>query len=420
MAQPVEKASVYAWYALALLMFVYILNFLDRQIVYILLPGIKAEMVFTDLQLSLLSGTPFVIFYTILGIPFGRYSDKWSRVKMIAIGLAVWSLFSGLTGFATGFWSIFACRVMVGVGEATLGPAAISLLADYFPPVKRATVTSIYSMGIAIGAGGAALLGGYLAKFGWREAFFVVGFPGVLVAILVILLREPARTTTETTVAATLENDAPAIGWKKLIAKPAFIYLCLGYALFGLATNNISIWGAIFYGRVMGVPIPTYGYWAGILTLAAGIPATLIGGILADKLRKRRPGGRMYYGALLALVSIPCWFVLLYSETPYLIFPFAFIALFSALGWLGAAAADSTEISGAKLRGLAVAIYFFTVNIAAYLIGANIIGLISDKLGATANPVMLRYALLLCPVCCLAGAICLWLGGKTLDRESTR
>ena len=113
---------------------------------------------------------------------------------MIAIGLAVWSLFSGLTGFADGFWTLFCCRVMVGVGEATLGPAAISLLADYFPPAKRATVTSIYSMGIAIGAGLAALSRRISrVRFGWREAFLIVGFPGIVFAVLVFFLREPKR-----------------------------------------------------------------------------------------------------------------------------------------------------------------------------------------------------------------------------------
>ncbi|HXH69476.1 MAG TPA: MFS transporter [Pyrinomonadaceae bacterium] len=148
-----QKATGYAWYALGLLMFVYILNFLDRTIIFILFPLIKKEMSFSDTQLALLGTTSFVIFYTLLGIPFGRLADKGSRTKIIAIGVAVWSLFSGLTAFAAGFWTLFLCRVMVGVGEATLGPAAISLLSDYFPPTKRATVTSIYSMGSPLARG---------------------------------------------------------------------------------------------------------------------------------------------------------------------------------------------------------------------------------------------------------------------------
>src|SRR5207248_6471318 len=128
MADSTERVPAYSWYALALLTLIYVLNFLDRTLIYILFPPIKKEMSFSDLQLALLGTTSFVIFYTLLGIPFGRLADRSVRKNIIAVGLAVWSLFSGLTGFAHGFWSIFFCRVMVGVCEATLGPAALSLL----------------------------------------------------------------------------------------------------------------------------------------------------------------------------------------------------------------------------------------------------------------------------------------------------
>ncbi len=410
-----NEVKSYSYYALGLLMFVYVLNFLDRQIIYILFPLIKKEMAFSDVQLALLGGTSFAIFYTLLGIPFGRLADRSSRTKLIAIGLAIWSLFSGLTGFADSFWTIFACRVMVGVGEATLGPAAISLLADYFPPARRATVTSIYSMGIAIGAGLAAIFGGYLSQFGWREAFFIVGFPGIVFAALVFFLREPPR---EIKSAIAAEENYSSFDWRKLISNKAFVFLCLGYGFFGLATNNVSIWGATYFNRLYNIPLVSYGYWAGIATLAAGIPATLLGGWLADKFRRKSRGGRMFYGALLSLVSIPCWLIVLFSDNFYLILPAVFILLFAALAWLGAAAADATEIAGKNMRGLAVAIYFFTVNIFAYIIGANLIGKISDYLGGTENPAMLRYALLICPVCCLLAAICLWLGSRNLSSEN--
>lgn len=408
-----EKTSNYSWYALALLMFVYVMNFLDRQIIYILFPAIKKEMEFSDVQLALLGTTAFAIFYTVLGIPFGKLADKSSRTKLIAIGLFVWSLFSGLTGFAWDFWSLFLCRVMVGVGEATLGPAAISLLADYFPPTKRATVTSIYSMGIAIGAGFAAIIGGYLFTLGWREAFFIVGFPGALFAVFVFFLKEPART-----VVAKTEESLTSGDWKKLITNKAFIALCLGYALLGLATNNFSIWGATYINRLYQIPIPTIGYWTGILTLSAGIPATLFGGMIADKFRQKQRGGRMLYGAILSAVSVVLWFIVLFTDNFSIIIPASFFLLFMALAWLGAAAADATEIAGANLRGLAVAIYFFTVNIFAYIIGSNLIGFLSDRFGATADPVMMRYALLVCPVSCVLATICLFIGSRILNKTA--
>jgi MFS family permease len=412
--EPEQKASGYAWYALALLMVVYVLNFLDRTIIYILFPLIKKEMSFSDTQLALLGTTSFVIFYTLLGIPFGRIADKGSRTRIIAIGVAVWSLFSGLTAFANDFWTLFLCRVGVGVGEATLGPAAISLLSDYFPPSKRATVTSIYSMGIAVGAGLAALLGGYLSQIGWREAFMIVGFPGIVFAVLVFLLREPARNANASA------NDAnySSADWSKLLSNKSFVLLCLGYALLGLATNNLSIWGATFYSRLHKFDLVTIGFWGGVLTLVAGIPATLFGGAVADLFRRRHRGGRMFYGALLSLVSVPFWLLLIFTDNVYLILLANFVLLAAALGWLGAAAADVTEIAGVNLRGLGVAIYFFAVNIAAYFIGSNLIGFLSDRFGATQNPAMLRYALLVCPVSCLLSAVCLWLGSRSLNRQT--
>jgi len=408
MDETTEKTPLYAWYALALLMVVYILNFLDRTIIYILFPLIKKEMAFSDTQLALLGTTSFVIFYTLLGIPFGRLADRGSRTKIIAAGVAVWSLFSGLTAFANDFWTLFFCRVMVGVGEATLGPAAISLLSDYFPPLKRATVTSIYSMGIAIGAGLAALLGGSLSQYGWRTAFMIVGFPGIVFALLVFLLKEPARTT-----AGVADSSYSATDWKRLLSNRTFILLCLGYALLGLATNNLSIWGATFYSRLHKFDLPAIGFWGGTLTLVAGIPATLFGGWLADKFRKRWPGGRMIYGALLSFISVPFWLLLIVTGNVYLILLANFFLLAAALGWLGAAAADATEISGVNLRGLAIAIYFFSVNIAAYLIGSNLIGYLNDRFGATEDPAMMRYALLVCPIACLASGICLLAGSFT-------
>ncbi len=389
-------------------MVIYVLNFLDRTIIYILFPLIKKEMEFSDTQLALLGTTSFVIFYTILGIPFGRIADRGSRSKIIAIGVIVWSLFSGLTAFANDFWTLFACRLMVGVGEATLGPAAISLLADYFPPARRATVTSIYSMGIAIGAGMAALLGGSLSQFGWRTAFMLIGFPGIVFGMLAFVLKEPSRT-----IAAANDVNYSPTDWKRLLKNPIFILLCLGYSLFGLATNSISIWGAVFISRVHTIDIPTYGFWAGVMTLAAGIPATLFAGALADWF-KAKGFGRMAFGTLLCLISVPLWIAVLFSGNFYVIVPAGFLLLFTGLGWVGAAAADVTEIAGVNLRGLGIAMFFFAVNVGSYLIGSNVIGILSDRFGSTAEPKMLSYALLVCPAACLLGAILLFAGNRKM------
>jgi MFS family permease len=407
-----ERIPAHSWYALGVLTVVYVLNFLDRVLVYILFPPIKAELGLTDLQLALLGTTSFVIFYTLLGIPFGRMADRVKRKWLIAAGLAVWSLFSGLTGFAGSFWSLFLCRVMVGVGEATLGPAALSLLSDYFPPRMRATVQSVYSSGIAVGGGLAFFLGGQIgAAYGWRWAFYLLGFPGLLMCVFVLSLREARRGQTEGAAAPAYS----AGDWKVLFRSSALRYHYAGYALFGLAANQLSIWGPTFFNRVHGLPLPLIGNWAGALSVLAGVPGTILGGVLADRLRRRGRGGRMLFSAVAALVTIPLWLVLLFSGNVWLLILSNFVLLAVALMWLGPAAADVHDIAGPHLRGLGIGIYFFTINLAAYGVGAPLIGRVNDGLGATADPSMMSYGLLLCPAASALAALLLWRGSRKLE-----
>jgi MFS family permease len=410
-----QSPKAYAWYALALLTVVYVLNFLDRSLIYILFTPIKKEMAFSDLQLALLGTTSFVIFYTALGIPFGRLADRVVRKNMIAGGLAVWSLFSGLTGFAKGFWTLFFCRVMVGVGEATLGPAALSLLSYYFPPRMRATVQAIYSSGIAVGAGFAFLFGGWIGQhFGWRWAFYLLGFPGLMVAVLVFLLKEEPRGRTETATAKYTSKD-----WKILLQSVPLRYHYLGYALFGLAANNLSIWGATFFVRVHKLDIATIGFFGGILSLVAGVPGTILGGWAADRFRGVGRGGRMLFSSVAALIAIPFWLMLIFSDGLLFLLLANFVLLGLSLMWLGPAAADVHDIAGPNLRGLGIGIYFFSVNIAAYGIGSNLIGKLNDWLGVSVTPLQMRYSLLVCPAACVVAALLLWLGSRSLDKEPT-
>jgi MFS family permease len=393
-----------------LLTLVYVFNYLDRTIIYILLPLIKKEMAFTDLQLAMLGSMSFVIFFTVLGIPFGRLADRVVRKNMIAAGLAVWSLFSGLTGFATGFWSLLICRMMVGVGEATLGPAALSLLSDYFPPRVRATVQAIYSSGIAIGAGLAFFLGGWLGQYyGWRLAFYALGFPGLVIAILVFLLREEPRGTTEVATTKYTAND-----WKILFKSIPLRYHYLGYGCFGLAANNLSFWGPTFLTRVYKLDLLTIGKWGGLLTLVAGVPGTILGGYFADRFRRFGRGGRMLFGGLAALIAVPFWLLFIFSGNLLLLLIANLVLLALSLVWLGPAAADVHDIAGPQLRGLGIGVYFFAVIIA-YGIGSLIIGQVNDWLVVSTTPLNMRFSMLLCPLACLVASISLWRGYKTAN-----
>jgi MFS family permease len=402
----------YARYALGVLTIVSLLNYLDRTLIYILFEPIKKEMSFSDFELGLLGTTSFVILFTVLGVPFGRLADRASRKNMIAAGLAVWSLFSGLTGFAGSFWTLFLCRVMVGVGEATLGPAALSLLSDYFPPRMRATVQSIYASGITFGSGLAFFLGGWIGlKFGWRPAFYFLGFPGLLIAALVYGLREPRRGRTEVSPAVYTSSD-----WKLLFKSKPLRYHYAGYALFALAANSLSIWGPTFFTRVHGYSIAVLGLVAGLTSLVSGIPSTMLGGYLSDRLRRYRPGGRMLLGSVASLLAIPFWIMLLFLDNVPLLLLSNFILLGLSLIWIGPSMADVHDITGPHLRGLGIGVFVCIVNLTAYGIGSPLMGKLNDLLGAATNPAMMRYGLLVSPISCALGAILLWRGSRTLEK----
>ena len=197
-----KAKEYYRWYVLFMLMVIYIFNLVDRQILTILAPYLKADFGITDAQFGLLFGTTFALFYGLFGIPLARLVDGWSRVGVLSIGLSFWSMMTMASGFATNFMQIAAARVCVGVGEASASPAAISILGDYFPKSMRATVLAIYSAGLYIGMGLSLIVGGkivgvwdgFLGLKGWQATFLLVGAPGLLLALLVrITIREPIR-----------------------------------------------------------------------------------------------------------------------------------------------------------------------------------------------------------------------------------
>ena len=204
---PEQRASTYSWYVLLILVLVYVLNFIDRQILSILAVDIKRDLDLSDSQLGFLGGAAFAVFYALFGIPLGRLADNWNRVKLLSGGLALWSTMTALSGFASNSLSLTLARMGVGVGEATASPTAYSLISDYFPRRQRATALSIYSSGLYLGGGVSLLIGARIMQvwnetyqgnaplglMGWQAAFLAVGLPGLLMALWVATLREPQR-----------------------------------------------------------------------------------------------------------------------------------------------------------------------------------------------------------------------------------
>ena len=208
-AAPPIRVSTYGWYALFVLVLVYIINFIDRQIISILAQDIKSDLKLDDAQIGFLYGTAFAVFYALFGIPLGRLADSWYRGRLIAIGLTLWSSMTAMSGFATSFGMLATARIGVGIGEASASPAAYSMISDYFPKEKRGTALSIYSAGLYIGGGLSLPIGGLVSSrwnaawpspadaplglVGWQAAFLAVGIPGLLLALWVLSLREPQR-----------------------------------------------------------------------------------------------------------------------------------------------------------------------------------------------------------------------------------
>ncbi|MYK83981.1 MAG: MFS transporter, partial [Gammaproteobacteria bacterium] len=251
-------SRAYAHYVLAVLVLVYIFNFIDRNILAILAEDIKADLGVTDAQMGFLYGTVFAVFYAVFGIPLARFADVWSRRSLIATGLAFWSAMTALSGLARSFGVLAACRIGVGIGEASASPAAYSMLADYYPPHRRATVIATYASGVYIGAGigiflGGAILDAWAAAYpdggapfglkGWQVAFMAVGLPGLAMALWVRTLREPTRGISEGLIAERHPAPFKLLGRELMAVLPPLNLLSLAGHRPVLIRNAIAAGG---------------------------------------------------------------------------------------------------------------------------------------------------------------------------------
>lgn len=260
-AQAREDASVpaYSWYALSVLVLIYVLNFVDRQILSILANDIKADLGVDDAYLGFLYGTAFAVFYALFGIPLGKLADSWRRTRLLAIGLALWSTMTALSGFAANATVLTVARIGVGVGEATASPSAYSLISDWFPQRLRATALAIYSSGLYIGGGvsiwiGALIVenwnaaypgGGPLGLAGWQAAFLAVGFPGLFLALWVLSLKEPVRGAIDGL--PTPENPAPFSGFFRELVEVIPPFTVIGATIRGAKALAINLAGLAFF-----------------------------------------------------------------------------------------------------------------------------------------------------------------------------
>jgi MFS family permease len=393
----------YAWYVVAVLLLAYTLSFIDRMILSLLVGPIKADLGISDTEMSLLMGFAFAIFYSALGIPLGWLADRRARRGLIVAGVAAWSLMTAACALARGYVGLFLARVGVGVGEATLSPAAYSMLGDYFPREKLGRAMAVYSIGVPLGSGIALMAGSLVVKLvtegppvalpivgelaPWRLTFLWVGLPGLLVALLVALtVREPQR-----------QGDASKAGAGELLAflkaHPAAIAAHFGgMSLVALVMYGAMAWIPQFLHRTYAMPVPQAGLWFGVATAACGAAGLLLGGWMADGLYRRGfKDAHLRVIRLNAVLLLPLFIGMALAPTAPLALGLMIVAMLVGTIHGGVAGAALQLITPNRLRARMVALYFLVANLIGLGLGPTAIALVTDL--AFGRPEALRYGL---------------------------
>lgn len=387
----------YTHYVLAVLVVVYVFNFIDRQILAILAQSIKTDLGLSDTQIGALSGVAFGIFYATLGIPIARLADRYSRVKVITISLAIWSLMTALSGAAMNFWHLLIARIGVGIGEAGGSPPSHSLIADYFPPNKRATALGIYAIGVPVGILFGNLAGGWINEFfGWRYAFLVVGVPGLLLAILLKLtVKDPPRGYSEGRV-----PDQAKVPFSEVVRTMwgyrTFRHLSIGAGTQAFVGYGAIAWMPAFLERAHGMSSGEIGTALGLIIGLFGGLGTFLGGRLGDRMATTDQRWYMWLPAGAFLIAVPLGFGVYLSESLYMTLAFYAAPAFLVNIYAGATFATTQSLAPLAMRAAASALLLFIINIIGLVFGPTMIGVISDMLQTNwqlTDVESLRYAL---------------------------
>ncbi|HUP91304.1 MAG TPA: MFS transporter [Solimonas sp.] len=418
----------YAWFVVALLMLAYVFSFVDRQIVGMLVKPMRADLGISDTQVSLLGGISFALFYCICGIPLGRLADRGNRVRLVAAGVFAWSFATALCGLSRQYWQLFMARIGVGVGEAALSPAAYSLISDYFPPDRRATAISVYSMGIYVGSGIAFLLGGLAIKLAyeygpldlplvgllrpWQTVFLVLGVTGAAFSVLFLVIREPQR---KGAVGAPVPLRE-ALAWFRLNRRTVLCHN-IGFAMLSMASYASAFWIPAFFERIHGWGIARLALVYGSIVLVFGPAGIVFGGWLADRWgRAGVTDATMRVGLMAAVACVPFGALFPLMPTPELASIALAPAVFALAMPFGVAASGVQDIMPNRLRGQASAVYLFIVNLIGLGCGPTAVALVTDYVFH--DDAAVRWSLMIVGGIAQAAAIALLWSGLAPYRAS--
>jgi MFS family permease len=402
--QPQRRASL----VLGLLLIAYIFNFLDRQILGILAQPIKADLNLTDTQFGAIGGLAFALLYSVLGIPLAYLADKTSRSGVIAGALAFWSAFTALCGTAHGYWQLFLFRLGVGIGEAGGVAPAYALIADYFPPQRRARALAIFSLGIPLGLAAGTMIGAYIAHaINWRAAFLVMGLAGILLApILRFIVRDVPRP-------APAAAQAPLGSVFPMLArKPAFWLLAFASSASSLCGYGLALWTPSVLIRSFEVDLlGTANFLASVL-LIGGCAGVFAGGWFADRLGHADRGWYAKLPAFAWLISAPAWALGLMAPNLWVAWPLLLVGNALNILWLGPVTTAVQHLVPRPMRATASASFLLINNLIGLGVGPLLIGRLSDALKATYGVDALRNAAVACTSFYLLAALLMLIAVK--------
>jgi len=398
---------------LVLLLLAYILNFLDRQILGILGPSIKADLHLTDTEFGAIGGLAFALLYSVLGVPLALLADRTSRSAVITGALAVWSGFTAVCGLASGYWSLFLFRLGVGVGEAGGVAPSYALIADYFPPERRARALGIFSLGVPLGLGGGSFIGAYLASwFGWRAAFLVMGVAGILLApILKYFVRDLPRPTVAV-------DAVPLTAVFPLIArKPTFWLMAFAASMSSLCGYGLALWTPSVLIRSYQLELIATGNFLASLLIIGGCTGVFMGGWLADRLGAMDKSWYAKLPAIAWLITAPTFALGLMAPNLWLAWPLLLIPNALNILWLGPVVTAVQHLVPQRMRATASASFLLINNLIGLGVGPLLIGSISDGLKASYGTESLRYAAVGCTAFYLLAALLMFVAAKRLRKD---